>query len=550
MAFNPNSTIYLCNVPIDNTYQNQIYFSSKTEQQSYFSQRVQKTFSNYLTVRKTLPDGSLVSSVKVDCNIDDLYNCNYMYYQNANHGTRYFYAFITKLIYINEGTTEIRFETDVYQTWRFDVTLKQSYVVREHSLTDEIGDNVVPESFTVADTRYIKISDSITDIGQWGYLIACTECILYDDFNKPNPGKHSGIYQGLYFYFFKSPIHINDFISRLDDKGSDSILSITAIPEISVKHAKMDWRTIDSGGNVVDHTDIGLIYTTDYPNEKSFTINANDVTKMDGHTVINNKLWSFPFFSLIVSNNSGNTVEYNIDDFTDRSKIKFNLYGDISTNPSLILTPQNYKGVSETSNEDDIYGECCDFGISIGGFPQCAFVNDYYKLWSAKNMGSNVMGYASGVASTVAGVALAVTGNPLAGAGAIAGGVSAVANTINKSYSASIEPDHATVGTPKNNLITGMKRNKFDMRFKTLKREQAETIDNFFTMYGYQTNLLKVPNVSSRPYFNYVQTVDCNIEGAIPDDDMRQLKAMYNNGVTLWKSTATVGDYSVDNSPS
>lgn len=563
MAFNPTSTIWLCNVPIDNTYQNQIYFSSPLVQSNYFQKRVKKTFSNYVTVRKTLPDGSLVSSVKVDCNIDDLYNCNYMYYQNENHGTRVFYAFITKLIYINEGVTEIRFETDVYQTWRFSTTLHPSYVVREHSETDEIGDNLVPESFTVADAHYIKIADDQTDIGQWGYLIACTECILFDEGNKPACGKHSGIYQGLYFYFFKSFIHINDFINRLDDKGSESILSITAIPEFSVKHAKMTWRTIGEN-SYVDHTDIGLIFATDYPNEKTFTINVGGYDKMDGHTVVNKKLWTNPFFSLIVSNNAGDSVEYAIEDFADRNNIKFNLYGDISTNPSLMLTPQNYKGVKETGSEDDVYGENCDFGISIGGFPQCAFVNDFYKLWCAKNMGSNVIGYTSGVASTVAGVALAVTGNPLAGAGAIAGGVSAIANTINKSYSASVEADRATVGAPKNNLLTAMGRNKFDMRIKTLKRDQAETIDNFFTMYGYQTNKLKAPNVFSRPYFNYVQTVDCNITGAIPDDDMRTLKAMYNKGVTLWRGDKlpsletesdanyngfTVGVYSVNNAP-
>ena len=80
MAFNPNSTIYLCNVPIDNTYTHQLYFASIAKQNEYFLTRVQKTFANYLTVRKTLPDGSLQSSVKVGANIDDLQNCNYMYY--------------------------------------------------------------------------------------------------------------------------------------------------------------------------------------------------------------------------------------------------------------------------------------------------------------------------------------------------------------------------------------------------------------------------------------------------------------------------------------
>lgn len=548
MTFNPSSTICLCNVPIDNTYKHQIYFSTMAEQKEYFSQRVVKTFSEYLTVRKTLADGSLQSSIKVNANIDDLYNCNYMYYQNKNHSLRYFYAFITKLIYVNEGTTEIVFETDVYQTWRFFTELKESYVVREHSVTDRVGDNLVPESFNVGDAHYVKIDDANTDIGQWGYLIASTECPLFDEGNKPSAAKHSGIYQGLYFFFFTSFIHINDFIERLDDQGKDSIVSITTIPKFSVEHAKMTWRTTFDG-NVTDHDDIGLIYGTDYPNEKIIRVSSSIVENMDGHVVKNNKLWTFPFFSLVVSNNAGKMREYNVDDFVNRDAITFRLYGDISTNPSLFLTPQNYKGVVEKSDQDDVYGECIDFGVSIDGFPQCAFVNDYYKLWSAKNIGSQSISGMSGIMSTILGAAIFATGNPVVGGGMVAGGVSTIANTINKSYVASVEADPATVGSPKNNLLTAMGRNKFDMRFKTLKKHQAETIDNFFTMYGYQTNKLKVPNCSSRPYFNYVQTVDANVVGTIPDDDMTTLKNMYNSGVTFWKPNATVCDYSVDNSP-
>ena len=85
MTFNPTSTIYLCNVPIDSTYQNEIYFASPIQQQNYFSSKTVQPFTNYLTVRKTLPDGYLQSSVKVDANIDTLQskNCNYMYYQNT-----------------------------------------------------------------------------------------------------------------------------------------------------------------------------------------------------------------------------------------------------------------------------------------------------------------------------------------------------------------------------------------------------------------------------------------------------------------------------------
>lgn len=554
MAFNPSSTIYLCNVDIDNTYSNQIYFEDIYTQAEYFIKRKVYTCSDYLTVRKTKTDGSIISSVKVNKNIDALYDCNYMMYQNANHGTKWFYAFIVDFIYINEGTTEIIFETDVYQTWLKEAVLLDSFVEREHSATDEIGDNLVAESFVVNDFNYQPIAEEKTDFGQWGYLIACTEAVYYGSVQSPKPNKHSGIYQGLYFYFFKSFLDINDFIERLDDKGKESILSITAIPEFSVSHAKLEWtkETYVEGEGVkfVDYDDIGIVRGTDYPNEKSIVINAKNVTSMDGYKNIkNNKLWTYPFFSLEITNNSGDIREYNVEDFVNRANIRFCLYGDISVAPSLMIVPQNYKGISEESDVDFLYGIASDFGLSIGGFPQCAFINDYYKLWSAKNIGSQHINVLSGLSSAAFGTALALTGHPIAGGGAIVGGVTSIMSTINKSYMANVEADKATVGQPKNNLLTAMGRNKFNMRFKTLKYNQAKTLDNYFTMYGYQTNALKIPNISSRPYFNYVKTIDVNIAGRLPDKDMKILKSMYNNGVTFWKPTATVGDYSVDNRP-
>ena len=33
--------------------------------------------------------------------------------------------------YINDGMTEILIQTDVYQTWQFDITFKESFVERE-----------------------------------------------------------------------------------------------------------------------------------------------------------------------------------------------------------------------------------------------------------------------------------------------------------------------------------------------------------------------------------------------------------------------------------
>lgn len=541
MAFNPTSTISLCRVDFDNTYKHQIYFYVIEDQADYFSRHTHKTFTNYLTVRKTLPDGSMVSSVKVNCNIDDLYGYNYMYYKNENHGNRVFYAFITKLIYINEGTTEIVFETDVYQTWLFDVTIQPSFVLREHIRDDKRGANIVPEKFNFQDYYYTKYGDGITSLGGWGYLITTTEPFDIQGTGKlttKNGVAQTGIYQGLHFYYFPTNENgqpIGEMATFLGNIDEDCVISISVIPDFCVSN-----NTLLHGGDTYGY--LGGCKSTP---TRTYSITTSTIKDFDGYVPKNNKLFTAPFLKIIVSNNNGDEGEYIIEDFEEPATINFKLYGDVSINPSLTLIPQKYKGLSEYYTA----------GISIKNFPQCSFNTDTFKLWLTKNQFGTGMGVATGIGEIIAGLTMIAGGGATAGASALGGatmltsGVTALTSTGNSVYQASKEPNKGHSGNVHNNLLTAMGRNKFDIFIQRIKKEYARIVDDFFTMYGYQTNKVKVPNTHYRPHYNYVQTADIIITGAIPDDDMRQLKAVYNNGVTLWKAHATIGDYSVDNNP-
>ena len=76
----------------------------------------------------------------------------------------------------------------------------------------------------------------------------------------------------------------------------------------------------------------------------------------------------------------------------------------------------------------------------------------------------------------------------------------------------------------------------------------ARVIDNYFTMYGYKVNRLKVPNIYGRENWNYVKTIGANIEGDIPEEDINELKNIFNAGVTLWHNASTYLDYTQSNS--
>lgn len=140
MFIEPNTIIrILRNVPLDTTYKHTIFFDSVTAQSDYFIGLTKHhlTLQTYQRVQK--------GKARVHLNAESLYDCNYMMFQNASFGNKWFYAFITGVEYINNIVSEITFEIDVMQTWHFDYNLGVCYVVRQHATMDYPGDNLETE---------------------------------------------------------------------------------------------------------------------------------------------------------------------------------------------------------------------------------------------------------------------------------------------------------------------------------------------------------------------------------------------------------------------
>jgi hypothetical protein len=77
--------------------------------------------------------------------------------------------------------------------------------------------------------------------------------------------------------------------------------------------------------------------------------------------------------------------------------------------------------------------------------------------------------------------------------------------------------------------------------------QSAKMIDDFFDRFGYATKRIKIPNRNVRPHWTYTKTLDVAIRGNVPVDDMRKIKAIYDNGITFWRNGSEVGNYSLDN---
>lgn len=109
--------VHLLNVPLENDYKHTLYFSSLTAQTSYFTSKRVHTGNNFTYQRKD-------QIIRYPKDYDELVGCNYVMYKNSSYSNKWYYAFITKMEYINDEVTAIHIETDVLQTWMFDYTVK------------------------------------------------------------------------------------------------------------------------------------------------------------------------------------------------------------------------------------------------------------------------------------------------------------------------------------------------------------------------------------------------------------------------------------------
>lgn len=506
MYIEPNAVIrVLKNCPLDNTYEHTLYFGGSEAQFEYFA-----SLTKYTLTRQTYQRVNR-ARMRVQVKADDLYDCNYIMFQNSSFGSKWFYAFIKSVEYVNNVTSEIEYEIDVMQTWAFDYQLGQSFVEREHSATDVAGENLVPENLERGD--YISEDfDASGEIGGKSIVVAATFDKNYDNICG---AYYSGVFSGLWFTTFENtPAGASECANFIQNAGSksDGIVAVFLMPTAMVT---------ESNAAAVSKT-----------LEKTKFLNLK---RADGGSVKNKKLLTYPYNLLYVTTLQGNHAEYHYEYFSGDT-CEFNIAGDMSPNPSVILAPVNYKGVSTNYDEK----------LVLSGFPQLSFNTDTFKQWLAQNALSlpvNALSSSLGAAKaigTAAATGLASTIAPAAAGVAVAGVVSEV-------YQHSVMP-HQARGGGGSTAMAAMGLLDFAFMHKHIRPEFVSIIDDYFTVYGYASHRVKVPNRAVRPHWTYTKTIGCVVHGSVPCDDMSKICKIYDNGITFWKNGNEVGNYSLDNS--
>ena len=506
MYIAPNTNIrVLKNVPLDNTYRNTIYFGNATNQLNYFLSKQKYAFNNQTYQR--VNNGVMT----LNRSADDLYDCNYLMFQNPSYGNKWFYAFILSVEYIGNTTAEVRFEIDIMQTWHFDYTVNMSFVEREMSITDKVGDNLVPENLELGEYIYkdLGISSLFT---LYQIIVAAT---FDENLEDATGGMYGGVYSGLHYNVFSTWQSASTFIADATEQNkADGIVSIFMLP---------------------------VAFTADYQATipEAFTIERDKhLSDIDGYIPKNNKLFTAPYNMLYVTNNEGGAANYPFEYFST-DNCTFKVTGAMCCTPECMIIPLYYKGVTNNYNEK----------LTIGNFPQCAFTVDTFKAWVAQNQNRIAYDAAIGIAQTVGGAAAMYATGGLVGGGTAMGGFEKISSLVATAADKSTLPPQARGGG--GSIINMANQIKgFQFFYAYIRAEFAQIIDNYFNVYGYATHRVKIPNRAIRPHWNYVKTQNVSLTGSVPADDMARLRQIYDNGVTFWRNGNEVGDYSLDNRPS
>lgn len=534
----PETDLILLKVPINIDSANQLNFASKEAQYNYFNSLEKDVEAGFTYQRKD-------NVVRYNACMDDIIEFNYCMYRNSNYSDKWFYAYIESMEYANDEMTYIKIKTDVYQTWQFDINIMDSFVEREHVSNDTIGLHTIPENvetgeYLPMDTYKLEYYKQ-TGLDDFYTCVGVTELILGDTIIS-GIRYYGGVPNGIIYVVIKDS-DILTFFNQYSSAGKiDAIYTLFSIPGKLVTGSTFTWNV--SSNNIHYHE----VTSTSYIGLGEITIprpTKVGITRT-GYTPKNNKLLTGQFSFIMGDNLVGSTAPYYYEYFIDNEAV-FKSYGVVTPGCSIKCCPHFYKN---TEIEPGVYLENSSFseGLNVGKLPIGSWNNDVYTNWLTQNGVNIATTIGSSGLQLLGGVGLSATGAGFtAGASSITSGALGIANAVGQIYEHSLLPKQLEGNINSGDISFAKEKLMVKYYRMTIKEEYARIIDNYFSMFGYKVNVVKQPNITGRRNWNYVKTIDCNIEAYIPQNDLLEIKDLFNKGITIWHNPSTFLDYSQNN---
>ena len=556
MAISPSTNLKLLKCPLALDNKNQLTFANADAQFNYFNSLPKIEIEEISYQRHS-------SSIFFPAHIDNLLEYNYVMYQNNNYNSKWFYAFITGMRYINDYNTEIFISTDVFQTWQFNITWKKSFIEREmlNPFDDDGTGNLQPEGLETGE--YVVTNTYDIDALYPVAVVAYTRNPKEDGLTEETPVSQgviaNGIPNGMYFCFV-SLNGVQGVLNTINSSGhGDAVMTVFTIPACAI---------IGFSGWTLEDIKSGVLkwLVADF---KALSTNINIPSaplKLDGYEPRNKKLLSYPYTYLAFNPANGSSKVFKYENFLN-GIVSFSLQSEINQNPSAVFIPKNYRKAGEDSLQD---------AVTLSGYPVLGWITDYYNTWLAQNSKiielqnwqeeytyNNNLGLSNAeLLQNVTGAFSSALGKNLSGVASAGVNTALTINNqkmLNQNHGQYIQmqlaikeqhkmlPNTGSLASSNATLIGYNKITKNIFTRYTIKKEFAEQLDNYFDMFGYLTNNVKLPNLNNRPNWNYIKTIGANITGNIPQENLEDLKNIFDSGVTLWHNPATFLDYSKNN---
>lgn len=548
----PNTTLYVGVVPWNSDLKNVQSYESRAVQISTIQGLLSHKYEHINIIRR---DSDLIlKGVN-----EDLTQCNYLMYQNADISNKWYFAFIDNVKYNSLNSVIISHTIDVWQTYQFDITYYKNLILRAHvaKSADTVGRWLAPEPISVA-PEFERKHNVFNDLS-WTPQYVLHSTSVYNPNTKKYEYKGSGTGASLsaeYGIFVDSDTDVQDVVKKYgklspaealksdnDDEYSNWIADLlTGQIESFEKSLNNAVKLISttSISQLQDHRNelIGLYaiptwvhdgtnkYATNNIKKKAVTATLPTTTLACGYAPRNKKMLSSLCKAYLFYNENGFKLPLKPELFTSDTPIFTVKSTELSTN-GFLLQIDSYADYTAKTNKISYN---CENRLG-------------YDANTGLDKVLNTLTSAVGVVNAVSSVASqAFAGNV---GGAVQGAVGAVQQSINMIDALG----QRGVNTGASGDIMSITEKRAMPVFADVSPTiaQCRYIDDYLDVYGYAIN--EIGKISSymknRSNWNYIQVANCNIKVSAPNDDVNKLKQMFESGVTIWHKN--FGDYDQSN---
>lgn len=522
--------------------------------------------------------------IRVNKSVDEMWNTNYLSFNNADYG-KIFYAFVTKIEYVQKNTCNVHFKIDVLQTWMFDMVFKSSFVAREHcQLVDGSG---MPLTYTLDEGLNYGSEYRVVSTQQYQpcegvyFLVTCCKQGMHGNVNQAYYGSLNGIPQLMVYYIH--PFMLDGSVPNTNLGGLSSIgdvlgamytqtNAVNNIVSMYITDCLPNNPSYSNGSLGFDSNNYqNVTLSTQLNNANINTIFVSDMnygswvwdsgSKYAGFTNQTEvKLNCYPYRVIELTDLRGNSVTLK-PEYIDSNDLIINISTALGTENKIAYTAKDYLngsiGDDGTKIKINIHNSLINNSpndVPVMTDSLSAFLQGHRN--SIQNQKNSILW--NGVFNGISGGA-AVAGNAMVGneIGAAEAGLKAIQGAGNVGLQiqalqakqqdiSNIPPSISNLGG-NTYFDYGNGLNGLWIIKKEITPEYQKKLSDFFNMYGYKLNEVKIPNFHTRQYWNYVKTVGCNIVGNFNNEDLEELRAVFDNGITLWH-TDDIGNYFFTNS--